>query len=182
MSYSFFFSSPVCHISSSLIHLLYFLSPLLRVSLFSPRHFSIPSFYFRRLVCLFLARVVPLLPFLKTHDIYCRAQLLFKQNSGPVYWIIGLARTLEAKSICLFESCSAHNAIRDVITRRHQETGRFIGKHANTTCSIAPKYTALHRNAENMFTLRTFKFIPLRPGLFCGPPRLTSTGYWGLFF
>jgi len=39
------------------------------------------------------ALVVPLLPFLKTHDIYCRSELPFKQNSAPVYWISDLACT-----------------------------------------------------------------------------------------
>jgi hypothetical protein len=89
----FLFSSPVCYISRSLFPLLHFLSPLMRFSLLSPRHFSTPSFIFHSLICLSLALAVPLLPFSKTHDIYCRSELPFKQNSAPVYWISDLACT-----------------------------------------------------------------------------------------
>jgi hypothetical protein len=92
VTYLFFFSFYVCHISKSLFPLLHFLSPLLRFSLLNPSHFSAPSFIFHCLICLSLALVVPLLSFLKTH-IYCRFELPCKQNFAPVYWISDLACT-----------------------------------------------------------------------------------------
>jgi hypothetical protein len=85
MTHLFFFSSPVCHISRPLFPLLHFLSPLLRFSLLSSRHFSTPSFISHSLICLSLSFLVPLVPFLKIHNIYFCSELPFKQNSASVY-------------------------------------------------------------------------------------------------
>jgi len=137
MTYLFLFSFYVCHISKSLFPLLHFLSPLLSFSLLSPSHFSTPSFIFHSLIRLSLALVVPLLPFLETHNIYCRFELPCKQNSAPVYWISDLACTFGINvgmsirimfcTQCLW-GCHYMGVSRD---------GGSICKHATTTCSIA---------------------------------------------